>query len=146
MLGENAEIVSTCKGQDLVGTEYEPLFELPVNFGNKKGYRVVADDYVSLEDGTGIVHIAPAFGEDDSRVGKKWELPFLQLVNASGHLIGGTPWDGLFVKEADKPVLDALVSARLIDGDDARFVRKVSSEWVSAGPACRVTIRPIERT
>ena len=108
VLGEEAEIVSTCKGQSLVGMEYEPLFVLPVNFGNKKGYRVVADDYVSLEDGTGIVHIAPAFGEDDSRIGKKWDLPFLQLVNASGHMTGGTSWDGLFVKDADKPILKAL--------------------------------------
>ncbi len=108
VLGEDAQIVSTCKGKELVGMEYEPLFTLPVNFGNKKGYRIVADDYVSLEDGTGIVHIAPAFGEDDSRVGKKWELPFVQLVNASGHMTGGTPWDGLFVKEADKPILNAL--------------------------------------
>ena len=108
VLGEDAEIVSTCKGQALVGMEYEPLFVLPVNFNGKKGYRVVADEYVSLEEGTGIVHIAPAFGEDDSRVGKKWELPFVQLVNASGHMTGGTPWDGLFVKEADKPILTAL--------------------------------------
>ena len=108
VLGEEAEIVSTCKGEDLVGTEYEPLFPLPVNFGQKKGYRVVADGYVSLEDGTGIVHIAPAFGEDDARVGRAWDLPFLQLVNASGHMVGGTPWDGLFVKDADKPILDAL--------------------------------------
>jgi isoleucyl-tRNA synthetase len=108
VLGENAEIISTCKGADLVGTEYEPLFTLPVNFGGKKGYRVVADEYVSLEDGTGVVHIAPAFGEDDSRVGKKWDLPFVQLVNASGHMVGGTPWDGMFVKDADKPILDAM--------------------------------------
>jgi len=108
VLGEDVEIVSTCKGRDLVGLEYEPLFELPVSFGEKKGYRVVSDGYVSLEDGTGIVHIAPAFGEDDSRVGREWDLPFLQLVNASGHLCGGTPWDGLFVKDADRPILDAL--------------------------------------
>ncbi|MEN6418928.1 MAG: isoleucine--tRNA ligase [Clostridiaceae bacterium] len=108
VLGEDAQIVSTCKGKELVGMEYEPLFVLPVNLNGKKGYRVVADDYVSLEEGTGIVHIAPAFGEDDSRVGKKWELPFVQLVNASGHMTGGTPWDGLFVKEADKPILTAL--------------------------------------
>jgi len=108
VLGEEAEIVATCKGEDLVGTEYEPLFTLPVSFGGKKAYRVVADDYVSLDDGTGIVHIAPAFGEDDARVGRAWELPFLQLVNASGHMTGGTPWDGLFVKDADKPILKAL--------------------------------------
>jgi len=108
VLGEDAEIVSTCKGKDLVGTEYIPLFELPVNFGSKKGYQVISDGYVSLEDGTGIVHIAPAFGEDDSRLGREWDLPFLQLVDASGHMAGGTPWDGLFVKDADKPILDAL--------------------------------------
>jgi isoleucyl-tRNA synthetase len=108
VLGEDAEIVSTCKGKDLVGVEYVPLFELPVNFGKKTGYRVVTDDYVSLEDGTGIVHIAPAFGEDDARVGRTWDLPFIQLVDASGHMIGGTPWDGVFVKDADKPILDAL--------------------------------------
>ena len=108
VIGENAEIVSRCSGEDLVGLEYEPLFELPVQFKGKKGYRVVADDYVTLTDGTGVVHIAPAFGEDDNRVGKVWDLPFVQFVNASGHLYGGTPWDGLFVKEADKPVLAAL--------------------------------------
>lgn len=108
VLGENAEIVETFSGEDLVGTEYEPLFDLPVNFRGKKGYRVVADDYVTLTDGTGVVHIAPAFGEDDNRVGKVWDLPFLQLVNTSGHMCGGTPWDGLFVKDADKPILKAL--------------------------------------
>ena len=95
-------------GSELEGTEYEPLFDLPVKFAGKKGYRVVSDDYVTLTDGTGIVHIAPAFGEDDNRVGKDWQLPFVQFVNASGHMCGGTPWDGLFVKEADKPILSAL--------------------------------------
>ena len=108
VLGENAEITETFSGESLVGTEYEPLFDLPVKFGRKKGYRVVADDYVTLTDGTGVVHIAPAFGEDDNRVGKVWDLPFLQLVNTSGHMCGGTPWDGLFVKDADKPILEAL--------------------------------------
>ena len=108
VLGEDAEILSRFDGSELVGVEYLPLFELPVNFGSRKGYRVVSDGYVTLTDGTGVVHIAPAFGEDDSRVGKEWELPFLQLVDASGHLCGGTPWDGLFVKDADKPILAAL--------------------------------------
>ncbi len=108
VIGENADILETCMGRDLVGTEYEPLFDLPVKFGGKKGYRVISDDYVTLTDGTGIVHIAPAFGEDDNRVGKVWDLPFVQFVNASGHLCGGTPWDGKFVKEADPLVLDAL--------------------------------------
>lgn len=108
VLGEGAEILARFPGSALVGTEYVPLFELPVSFGGKQGYRVVADDYVTLTDGTGIVHIAPAFGEDDSRVGKDYDLPFLQLVDASGHLTGGTPWDGMFVKDADKEILSAL--------------------------------------
>ena len=108
VLGEDAEILDRFLGKTLEGMEYEPLFNLPVNFMGKKGYRVVSDDYVTLTDGTGIVHIAPAFGEDDNRVGKDWQLPFVQFVNASGHLCGGTPWDGLFVKEADKPILEAL--------------------------------------
>lgn len=108
VLGEGVETLDSFKGEALVGVEYEPLFELPVAFGSKKGYRVVADDYVTLSDGTGVVHIAPAFGEDDNRVGKNWELPFLQFVNASGHLSGGTPWDGVFVKDTDKLILDDL--------------------------------------
>ncbi len=108
VLGEKAEILARFPGQDMVGMEYEPLFDLPVSFGNKTGYRVVADDYVTLTEGTGVVHTAPAFGEDDSRVGKEWDLPFLQLVGPDGHLRGGTPWDGLFVKDADKPILAAL--------------------------------------
>ncbi|MDD3400892.1 MAG: isoleucine--tRNA ligase [Eubacteriales bacterium] len=111
VLGEGVETLDSFKGETLVGTEYEPLFELPVKFGTKKGYRVVADDYVTLSDGTGVVHIAPAFGEDDNRVGKVWELPFLQFVNASGHISGGTPWDGAFVKDADKLILDDLRSS-----------------------------------
>ena len=108
VLGEGAEILARFEGRTLEGLEYEPLFDLPVNFGGKRGYRVVSDGYVTLTDGTGVVHIAPAFGEDDSRVGREWELPFLQLVDASGHLTGGTPWDGLFVKDADRPILEAL--------------------------------------
>lgn len=108
VLGEGAEILSRFEGRTLEGLEYVPLFDLPVAFGGKRGYRVVSDGYVTLTDGTGVVHIAPAFGEDDSRVGREWELPFLQLVDASGHLTGGTPWDGLFVKDADRPILEAL--------------------------------------
>ena len=111
VLGEGAVILDRFPGKDLEGLEYEPLFDLPVDFGGKKGYRIVSDGYVTLTDGTGVVHIAPAFGEDDSRVGKKWDLPFLQLVNTSGHLCGGTPWDGLFVKDADKPILNALTES-----------------------------------
>ena len=106
VLGETAEIVSICAGSELVGCEYLPLFDLPVKFGNKIGYRVISDDYVTLTDGTGVVHNAPAFGEDDARVCREWDLPFVQFVNTSGHMCGGTPWDGLFVKDADKVILD----------------------------------------
>ena len=105
---EGVEIMETFPGSALVGTEYEPLFDMSANFNGKKGYRVVSDNYVTLDEGTGVVHIAPAFGEDDNRVGKVYDLPFLQLVNTSGHLCGGTPFDGLFVKDADKPVLEDL--------------------------------------
>ena len=92
VLGEDAEILESFPGEKLVGMEYEPLFDMSAQFGKKQGYRVVADDYVTLGEGTGVVHIAPAFGEDDNRVGREWELPFLQLVNTSGHLCGGTPF------------------------------------------------------
>ena len=105
---EGVEIMETFPGSALVGTEYEPLFDMSASFNGKKGYRVVSDNYVTLDEGTGVVHIAPAFGEDDNRVGKVYDLPFLQLVNTSGHLCGGTPFDGLFVKDADKPVLEDL--------------------------------------
>jgi len=108
VLGEDVEILSTLMGSDLVGREYKPLLDMSASFKGKKGYRIVADDYVTLTDGTGIVHIAPAFGEDDNRVGQTWELPFLQLVDAAGHMCGGTPFDGLFVKDADEKVLEYL--------------------------------------
>ena len=111
VLGEDAKILSSFNGSELVGLEYEPLFNLPVNFKGKKGYRVVSDSYVTLTDGTGLVHLAPAFGEDDARVGRDWDLPFLQLVDPSGHMCGGTPWDGVFVKDADKLVNAALTES-----------------------------------
>ena len=108
VLGEDAEILEKFLGETLVGTAYQPLFDLPLSLGDKKAFYVVADDYVTLDDGTGVVHIAPAFGEDDNRLGVKWELPFVQLVDAAGLLCGGTPWDGVFVKDADPLILDAL--------------------------------------
>lgn len=108
VLGENAAVLSVMKGTGLVGKEYEPLFDFPVNHQGKKGWRIVSDGYVTLTDGSGIVHIAPAFGEDDARIGRDWDLPFVQLVDASGHMRGGTPWDGMFVKDADKHILAAL--------------------------------------
>lgn len=112
LLGEDAEVLETFEGQALAGRPYLPLFDFQkIILGDQKAWIVTADDYVTVEDGSGIVHIAPAFGEDDSRVGKQNGLPFLQLVDPSGKMTGGTPWDGLFVKDADKPILQALKDA-----------------------------------
>ena len=97
------EPLETVKGAALKGAEYEPLY----NFANprEKAWYVVADPYVTLTDGTGIVHIAPAFGEDDARIGRENELPFVQLVDPKGEFVAGTPWAGSFVKQADPLIL-----------------------------------------
>ena len=116
ILGEDAEITnkSTFPGKELVGTEYEPLFDFQKGLVDKKGWFVVADNYVTMTDGTGIVHIAPAFGEDDARVGRENDLPFLQLVNTKGELTEPTPWAGTFVKKADPLVLTDLENRGLL--------------------------------
>ncbi len=106
VLKENFEVVESFKGKTLEYKEYEPLFDF-VNL-DKKAWFVTCDSYVTLTDGTGIVHIAPAFGEDDSRVGRNYDLPFVQLVNAKGELTEETAWAGVFVKKADPLVLEAL--------------------------------------
>lgn len=100
------EIEKEFLGKELEYREYEPLFDFKKL--DKKHYYVVCDSYVTLTDGTGIVHIAPAFGEDDARVGRKYDLPFLQLVNSKGEMTEETPWSGMFCKKADKEVLLAL--------------------------------------
>lgn len=100
------EIVEEFLGKTLEYREYEPLFDFKKL--DKKHYFVVCDSYVTLTDGTGIVHIAPAFGEDDARVGRKYDLPFLQLVNNKGEMTKETPWEGLFCKKADKEILKSL--------------------------------------
>ena len=124
VLGEGADVqnMTLCTGSDLVGMEYEPLFDFQKGLA-ENGWRVVADHYVTMTDGTGIVHIAPAFGEDDARVGRDWKLPFLQLVNTKGELTAETPWAGMFVKKADPLVLKdldergLLVKAELFEHD-----------------------------
>ncbi len=110
VLGEDAEIsnMTTMKGMDLVGTEYEPLFDFQKPLVNKPAWRVCADSYVTMTDGTGIVHIAPAFGEDDARVGRDNDIPFLQLVDTKGEMAKETPWAGTFVKKADPMILKDL--------------------------------------
>ena len=103
VLKEDYTVLETYKGKDLEGIEYEPLWG-GLNVKNKAWF-VVCDSYVTLTDGTGIVHIAPAFGEDDSRIGRNYDLPFLQFVDAQGNLTKETKWEGVFVKDADKLVL-----------------------------------------
>lgn len=102
------EIIDTFKGTALENREYEPLFECTKEVVAKlpqKGHYITCDSYVTMSDGTGIVHIAPAFGEDDANVGRKYDLPFVQLVNGKGEMTEETPYAGLFVKDADKPIL-----------------------------------------
>ena len=103
VLKEDYTVLETYKGKDLEGIEYEPLWG-GLNIKSKAWF-VVCDNYVTLTDGTGIVHIAPAFGEDDSRIGRNYDLPFLQFVDAQGNLTKETKWEGVFVKDADKLVL-----------------------------------------
>ncbi len=109
VLGEiGYEILESCKGTDLEYKEYEALWECTAETAakqHKKGHYVTCDDYVTMSDGTGIVHIAPAFGEDDAKVGRKYDLPFVQFVDGRGLMTKETPYAGLFVKDADKPIL-----------------------------------------
>ena len=107
--GHETEIVKEVLGKELEYKHYEPLFECTRKAaGGKDAFYVMVDDYVTTTDGTGIVHNAPAFGEDDYRVCKKYDLPFVQMVDSKGEMCGGTPWDGVFVKKADPMVLKAL--------------------------------------
>ncbi|MEE1076457.1 MAG: isoleucine--tRNA ligase [Acutalibacteraceae bacterium] len=96
-------ILEEYKGKDLEYKEYVPLFDFVSP--KKKCYYVVCDSYVTLTDGTGVVHIAPAFGEDDANVGRKYDLPLVQLVDAKGEMTAETPWAGKFCKDADKDIL-----------------------------------------
>ena len=114
VLKDDYTVLETYKGKELEGIEYEPLWG-GLNVKGKAWY-VVCDNYVTLTDGTGIVHIAPAFGEDDSRIGRNYNLPFIQLVDAQGNLTKETKWEGIFVKDADKLVLkDLEESGKLFD-------------------------------
>ncbi|MCD7864179.1 MAG: isoleucine--tRNA ligase [Lachnospiraceae bacterium] len=105
------EVLESCVGKDLEYKEYEPLYTCAAEAAakqNKKAFFVTCDSYVTMSDGTGIVHIAPAFGEDDSRVGKDYDLPFVQFVDSKGNMSEETPYAGLFVKKADPEVLKDL--------------------------------------
>ncbi len=111
------EVLENYKGSELEFKEYEPLFEFvkPVcEKQGKKGHYITCDTYVTTGDGTGIVHIAPAFGEDDANVGKKYDLPFVQLVDGKGNLTSETPYAGMFVKKADPVILEDLDKSGLL--------------------------------
>ena len=111
------EILETMKGADLEYKEYEPLFAAAGKAAekqHKKGFFVTCDSYVTMSDGTGIVHIAPAFGEDDSNVGRKYDLPFVQFVNAKGEMTEETDYAGTFVKDADPQILKDLDAQGLL--------------------------------
>ncbi|MDD6194593.1 MAG: isoleucine--tRNA ligase [Lachnospiraceae bacterium] len=102
------DILETYQGKDLEYKEYEALFRCAAESAkkqNKKAHFVTCDSYVTMSDGTGIVHIAPAFGEDDANVGRKYDLPFVQFVDSKGEMTEETPYAGKFVKDADKDVL-----------------------------------------
>ncbi len=113
VLGEGEyTVLETCKGADLEGKEYEPLFDFVSP--KEKCWYVVCDDYVTLTDGTGIVHIAPAFGEDDAKVGRKYGLPLVQLVDGKGQMTAETKWPGVFCKDADPKILQDLEERGLL--------------------------------
>ena len=105
------EIIGTYKGKELEYKEYEPLYKctgIAAEKQKKKAFFVMVDNYVTTSDGTGIVHCAPAFGEDDARVGRKYDLPFVQFVDGKGDMTPETPYAGVFVKKADPMVLSDL--------------------------------------
>ena len=111
------EILEKYVGKELEYKEYEPLFECAgkkADQQRKKAHFVTCDNYVTMSDGTGIVHIAPAFGEDDSRIGRNYDLPFVQFVDGKGNMTEETPFAGLFVKDADVPVLQNLEERGLL--------------------------------
>ena len=117
-LFEDYEIISRKKGKDYEYTEYEPMFPYALGTFKEKAFYVVNDPYVTLTDGTGIVHIAPAFGEDDSLVGKKYNLPFVQMVNDRGRFIDAVePYKGMFVKDADKLIIKDLKESGVLFKD-----------------------------
>ncbi len=125
------EVLATYKGTDLEYKEYEPLFHFAdalIEKQHKKAYYVTCDTYVTMTDGTGIVHIAPAFGEDDAQVGRKYELPFVQLVDGKGELTKETAYAGIFVKKADPMVLKDLDAAGLLF-DAPKFEHEYPHCW-----------------
>ncbi|MBP5309981.1 MAG: class I tRNA ligase family protein, partial [Lachnospiraceae bacterium] len=118
------EILEEYKGKDLEYKEYEPLYECAKKVAdkqNKKGFFVTCDDYVTMTDGTGIVHIAPAFGEDDANVGRNYDLPFVQMVDDKGVMLNETPFGGMRCKPTESEIKAGAVSA------DPEVIKELSS-------------------
>lgn len=125
------EVLETYKGTELEYREYEPLYEGAKDAAekqHKKAHFVTCDAYVTMTDGTGIVHIAPAFGEDDSKVGRKYDLPFVQFVNGKGELTEGAPFAGTFCKKADPMILQDLEDRSLLF-DAPKFEHEYPHCW-----------------
>ncbi|MFV0362080.1 MAG: isoleucine--tRNA ligase [Suipraeoptans sp.] len=111
------EVLETYNGTELEYKEYEPLYQkakIEADKQKKKAFYITCDTYVTLTDGTGVVHIAPAFGEDDAKVGREYDLPFVQLVNSKGEMSEGAPFEGVFVKKADPMILKDLEERDLL--------------------------------
>ncbi len=118
------EVLETYKGTDLEHKEYEPLYECAkaeADKQRKKGFFVTCDDYVTMSDGTGIVHIAPAFGEDDAKVGRKYDLPFVQMVDDKGVMLDETPFGGMRAKPTEEEMKAGAISA------DPEVIKELSS-------------------
>ena len=125
------EVLASYRGSDLEGKEYVPLFDYAndiIEKQHKKGHYIVCDSYVTMSDGTGIVHIAPAFGEDDAAVGRKYDLPFVQLVDGKGEMTKETPYAGVFVKKADPMILKDLEEKGLLF-DAPKFEHEYPHCW-----------------
>ena len=112
VLNGDYELLARCKGRELEHRTYQPLFDFARP--EQKCWYIVCDGYVTLTEGTGIVHIAPAFGEDDARIGRRYGLPFVQLVDEKGEMKAETLWPGVFCKDADKEVLQNLKERGLL--------------------------------
>ena len=108
------EVLARMKGKELEHRDYEPLYPYAQGKIKKKAFFVICDDYVTTSDGTGIVHTAPAFGEDDNRVCRKYDMPFVQFVDAKGEMTADTDWPGVFVKDADPLILQDLKEKGLL--------------------------------
>ncbi len=130
------EVLEKFDGKSLEYKEYDPLFDYVKPLCEKQGKKahfVMCDSYVTMTDGTGIVHCAPAFGEDDARVGRRYDLPFIQLVDGKGNMTEPTPYAGMFVKDADKPVLIDLEKANLLF-DAPKFEHEYPHCWRCSTP------------